>query len=352
MSRIVHVANFGRKPKGAFQHSVEHKISNGLTRNGHYVSNFSDRDAARSRSWLSPRKSGIAAANNALREFCYNVQPDLLLLGHADVIKPETLAAIRQDVPSLKILQWNVDPVFEPDNIRRISSKLEVVDATLVSTAGEALAPLTKIGKGTVGFLPNPVDFSVETGRNDEKQGLPYDLFYPCGNPWAPRYVCGENWLPDHIIHRIQDAVPKIRCLLSGGKERPYLAGAAYQKALESAAMGLNLSRRNDFFLYSSDRLAHMCGNGMAILMDRATGYDRIFTDDEFAFFSTIDELAEQIRRLIDDDAYRQALAKAGRHRYHALFNEQIVARYITEVAFNAVRAADYPWPTIFSHRG
>ena len=39
---------------------------------------------------------------------------------------------------------------------------------------------------------------------------------------------------------------------------------------------------------------------------------------------------------MIDDDAYRQALAKAGRHRYHALFNEQIVARYITEVAFDS----------------
>ena len=285
MSRIVHVTNFGRKPKGAFQHSVEYKISNGLIRNGHYVSNFSDRDAARSRSWLSPRKSGIASANKALREFCYNVQPDLLLLGHADVIKPKTLVAIRQDVPSLKILQWNVDPAFEPDNIRRISSKLEVVDATLVSTAGDALAPLTKTGKGAIGFLPNPVDFSIETGRNDEKQDLPYDLFYPCGNPTATRYTCGENWLPDHFIQRIQNVVPEFVAFYRGVKNAPIWQGRPIGKALESAAIGLNLSRRNDFLLYSSDRLAHMCGNGMTILWIEQrvmTGFSPIMNSSSF----------------------------------------------------------------------
>ena len=47
MARIVHASNFGRKAKGAFQHGVEHKITNGLIRNGHAVSNFSDRDVAR-----------------------------------------------------------------------------------------------------------------------------------------------------------------------------------------------------------------------------------------------------------------------------------------------------------------
>ncbi len=348
MARIIHVSNFGQKAKGAFQHNVGHKITNGLVRNGHFVSNFSDRDVARAGSWFGYRKLGVPAANKALHEFCRNVRPDLLLLGHADIIRPETLRAIRQDMSSIKIVQWNVDPVFEQDNINRIRTKLGVVDATLVSTAGEALAPLVSSHGGVLGFLPNPVDFSIETGRNYEKAQLPYDLFYACGNPLMMRFTCGKDWLPEDLIQQIESGVPGVRTRLTSLRGFPQLAGAAYQEALESAAIGLNLSRRGDYYLYSSDRLAHMCGNGMAILMERSTGYDQYFSDDEFVFYSTIDELTQKVRRLLQEPAERQAIAKAGRERYHALFNEQIVARYITEVAFGLLRPSDYTWPTLF----
>ena len=46
MALVVHAANFGLRPKGAFQNNVERKLTNGLIRNGHQVLNFSDRDAA------------------------------------------------------------------------------------------------------------------------------------------------------------------------------------------------------------------------------------------------------------------------------------------------------------------
>ena len=62
MVKIVHASNFSRKAKGAFQHSVEHKITNGLIRNGHAVSTFSDRDVARSGTLLGHRAFGGRAA--------------------------------------------------------------------------------------------------------------------------------------------------------------------------------------------------------------------------------------------------------------------------------------------------
>ena len=37
MTRVLHVANFSLHAKGAFQHSVSIKLSNGLIRNGHSV---------------------------------------------------------------------------------------------------------------------------------------------------------------------------------------------------------------------------------------------------------------------------------------------------------------------------
>ncbi len=345
--QIVHVANFGFRAKGAFQHSVAPKLSNGLIRNGHCVVNFSDREVARSSSFLGHSKFGIAAVNNKLRQFCREVEPELLLLGHADLIAAETVAAIRRDLPHLRVAQWNVDPLFEEDNVRRIISKLDVVDATLVSTAGKDLAILSRPGK-RVAFLPNPVDFSVERGQNHVEAALPFDFFYACGNPREPlRHVCGRYWDMEEFVSQILAALPHLRPMLAGLLGRPHLVGAAYQKALEASALGLNISRRNDVLLYTSDRLAHMIGNGQAILIERATGYDRLFSDNELAFFSSVDELVAQLRTLAADPARRQALAAAGRRRYHELFNEQRVARYICDVAFERLDVSQYPWSTL-----
>ncbi len=350
MARILHVGNFSLRAKGAFQHSVEHKISNGLTRNGHQVVNFSDRDAARAGSLFGRNKlGGRGAANRTLRTFCRQMGPEAIFFGQADVITAETIAEIRADLPNVRILQWNVDPMFEPDNVRRILSKVEVVDATLVSTAGEALAPLRRPGM-RLGFLPNPVDYSIERGRCHEIAALPYDLFYACGHPGRPlREVCGAEWNMDDFMGRLSVLAPKVRYLAPGIAGAPHLAGAAYQTGLESAALGLNISRRDDNLLYSSDRLAHMCGNGQAILIARATGYDSLFSDDEMVFFDSLETLAEAVIGLVADPQRRMRIAAAGRARYYAMFNEQIVAGYMLDVAFDRLDPGAHPWPTLLT---
>ncbi len=350
MVRILHVGNFSLRAKGAFQHSVEHKISNGLIRNGHQVVNFSDRDAARASSPFGRNKlGGRGGANRLLRDFCRDMGPQAVFFGQADVITAETIAAIRSDNPGVRILQWNVDPMFEPDNVGRLLSKTEAVHATLVSTAGEALAPLKRAGM-RLGFLPNPVDFSIESGRCHEQETLPYDLFYACGHPSRPlREVCGTDWDMDQFMGRLFARVPGIKSLAPGIAGAPHLAGAAYQAGLEQAALGLNISRRDDYQLYSSDRLAHMCGNGQAILIARSIGYDALFSDDEMVFFDNLEGLADSVAALIADPRRRMRIAAAGRARYHALFNEQIVARYMLDVAFDRLDPGAYPWPTLLA---
>jgi hypothetical protein len=346
MAKVIHVANFGLKPKYGFQHSCASIISNGFIRNGHVVSHFSERDVARAASLFGSSKfGGIKTANQTLQDYCYHIQPDLLLLGHSSIIQPLTLQKIRKNIPSIKIVQWTGDALFVPSNVALIQSKFDVVDATLVATAGAPLTSLAKTAQSTVGFLPNPVDFSVECGLNHEKE-LPYDLFYACGSTTTRRYTCHHDWLPEELLQFIEKNIPSIRFLLAGVRGHPHLSGSRYQQAMEQAAIGFNLSQRNDYFLYSSDRIAQMCGNGLAILIDRATGYDQLFDEHEFAFYSTKEDMLMKIRQLIEDTPYRQALAKAGRSRYHSLFNEQIIANYIFEVAFDCLEPSKYSWPT------
>jgi hypothetical protein len=341
---IVQVGNFPFGLRPGFQHGVAVKLSNGLIRNGHLVLNFSDRDIARARAPFGSRKFGRQPANAALEAFCRHHRPDVLLLGHADMIMPATVARIRDALPGLRVAQWNVDPLFEPDNVRRIESKLGVVDVTFVSTAGAPMAAL-RAGGHRVAFLPNPADPSIERGRVDLAEHLDHDLFYACGHPSRPlRLICGREWDMEDFVRALAARLPRLRMLLGGLLGRPHLVGAAYQAALERCALGLNVSRRPDHPLYSSDRLAQLAGNGLVVLMERATGYDTIFSDDEMAFFASFDELVAQIERLLADPARRRAMAAAGRARYLALFNERAVAARLLDILFGREDQDWMPW--------
>lgn len=342
MAVVVHASSFTIGAKGGNQHNTAIKLSNGLIRNGHLVLNFSERDVARAGSVLGHRKFARAAVNRALRDYCRIHQPALLLLGHADMIEPATVTAIRDDVPGIRVLQWYVDALFVPAHLPRFEAKADVVDATLISTGLAGLDPLRRPGR-RLGFLPNPVDPSIERGQNHLRRDLSYDLFFACGD--RIRTICGEEREMGAFMTALLRDVPGATALLPGLLGNPLIYGATYQQALESAAIGLNFSRRADWPLYSSDRLAQMIGNGMAIAMERSTGYDALFGEDEMLFFSSVEELIDRLRLAVAHPERRQALAAAGYARYYRLFNERVVARYLLDFAFGAANATDYGWP-------
>lgn len=341
---IVHVGNFPTGLRPSWHYSIQVKLSNGLIRLGHLVLNFCDRDVARARSWFKNRKFGRGAVNAALIECCTHHRPDLLLLGHADMINAQTLAIIRERLPHIRIGQWNADPLFEPDNVVRIRSKLDVVDTTFMTTAGPPLAAMRE-GGHAMSFIPNPADPSVERGRADLAHNTTYDLFYACGNPRAPlRTICGTPWDMEHFITRLAKHQPDLRMKLAGLHGAPHLTSAAYIESVASSAIGLNVSRRADHFLYSSDRIAQLSGNGCLVATERSTGYGTYFGEDEMLFFSSIEELEEKLARLTSDPQLRMRMAQAGRAQYFARFNERAVAAHMVAVLTQQRPPEDMPW--------
>ncbi|MBM3487649.1 MAG: glycosyltransferase family 1 protein [Alphaproteobacteria bacterium] len=344
--RIVHVGSFPLRAKGAFIHGVATKLTNGLIRNGHAVVNFSDRDVARASTLLGNRKFGAAQANKALIELCRAVAPELVMLGHADVIVPATLAAIRDAVPGVRLLQWNVDPLFDEGNRARVRARIPDVDASFVSTAGADLAALAMPGR-ILGWLPNPVDASIERGRAFDDEAPAFDLVFPVGRGEEARHHCGHAVVPDALIARIAREVPGLRLATPGMRGEPHIQGDAYQRLLETSRLGLALSKRNDRHLYASDRLAHLMGNGVLALLDRASGYDTLFGDDEIAFYESEPALVARIAALRADGREARAIAERGARRYHDLFDERRVARYLVEAVFGTLRPEAWPWPTL-----
>ena len=74
--------------------------------------------------------------NEKLIKTSINFKPDLLVLGHADLIKPLTLKKIKKILPNIKIIQWFLDRMNEEwiSNKKRFLDKIEFMDASFCTT--------------------------------------------------------------------------------------------------------------------------------------------------------------------------------------------------------------------------
>ena len=328
---------------------ASYKISHGLIRNGHNVLDISDRDMLKTFSVFGKLKQlGYGSFNRFFYDYCIDTKPDGIILGHADTITPQTLVAVRHALRGgVKILQWNVDcinPLYGQSNIEHIKSKLDVVDYTLITTADQKLLKQFDSRRHKIGFMPNPVDASIETGEAFKIKNPEWDLVFPA-SPKSTRDFFGQPITTAEIAVRIGNNIDMNKVLFPriNGKN---LLGGEYQRVLSSTAMGLCLNCCNDY-LYASDRMAHMMGNGVLALLDARNGFEDIFSKDEAAFYRSEEELYRQINFYRNNPEARMAVAQKGWHKYHRLFNEKIVAKYIASLMFDEFDAEDYPWPTL-----
>jgi hypothetical protein len=350
--RIIHCTNFNLiKRGGGYLNYAAQKLSNGLIRNGHSVLDFADRDLLKAFSVFCKFKQlGLSSFNELFYRYCLDSQPDGIILGHADTVFPKTVERIRKALPNVVILQWNVDcinPKLVPANIEHIKSKIDLVDYTVITTADKKLLEQFEPTKHKVGFWPNLTDMSVESGRAFELDNPDWTLIFPA-SPNSIREFTGKIMKTADIVANLSQNIDLDKVLFSRCNGTS-LIGAEYQYVCAHTAMGLNLNRTNSDYLYSSDRMAHLMGNGALALIDRRSGFGDLFQNDEAAFYQDEDELYRQIDYFRHDTKARQEVAKKGWVKYHALFNEKLVAKYMTDLMFDTFNADDYPWPTLYS---
>ena len=341
---IIHCTNFNIiKRSGCYMNIAPYKLSHGLIRNGHNVLDFSDRDIAKTFSVFGRLKQlGLKPFNRLFYDYCVDTRPDGIILGHADIITPKTLAQIRKVLPETKILQWNVDcinPQIVPENIKHIKSKIDLVDFTLITTADKSLLAQFEPRKHKVGFIPNPVDKSVEKGTAFQYKDPEWDLVFP-SSPNSVREFAGRLMRTSDIVTRLAQNIDMRKVLFSRTMD-DNLVGAEYQRVFANAAMGLCLNRSNHDYLYSSDRMAHLMGNGALAIIDVRSGFGDLFTKDEIAFYQDEDDMYRLIDFYRQNPEARMQTAQKGWQKYHELFNERLIAKYMAALMF------DYPWPTL-----
>ena len=144
----MHVTNFNERHNGRLFFNTGRRINNGFIRLGNSVLEFSDRDIQKYYKSYNDF-SGSKSLNDKLRINCYNYKPDLIVLGHADLISPHLLGELKDEYPGLKIAQWFLDPLNKngPDynkNKKRILDKSDFIDANFITTSPDVLKFLPK----------------------------------------------------------------------------------------------------------------------------------------------------------------------------------------------------------------
>jgi glycosyltransferase involved in cell wall biosynthesis len=344
--RILHVTNFNERLDGRLFFNTGRRINNGFIRLGHSVLGFSDRDIQKYYKSFSDFK-GAKILNDKLKKTCYNYKPDIVVIGHADLISKNQINELREDNPNTKFCQWFLDPLNKngPDferNKKRILDKIDSMDASFLTTSPSALNFLPE--KKNNFFIPNPSDHSFETLNNFNKS-CSVDVFFALSHG-VHRGILKTGKTDDRIIflNNLQNKTNDVKYDIYGiNKVQPIWADH-YFKTISNAKMGLNLSRGEAIKYYSSDRITQIVGNGLVCLIDEKTNYRDFFDDTEMVFYKNENDLAEKIIKISRDEKIRKLIARRGKKKYMQHFNSTKVAEFIINKTLDIKAKKKFFW--------
>ena len=341
--KILHITNFNERFNGRLHYNTSKRINNGLIKLGHNVYQLSDRDIISSNKTIfkpSPKK----LLNEKIIEIFNNFNPDLIILGHADSVKLETLRSLRIRNNNLKISQWFLDPLSRngPDyhnNKKRILDKIEIIDSTFLTTDPKSLDFKIKNSY----FIPNPADKAFEI-LNNSKKNPKNDVFFAMshgvhrGNLKSGKYDDREKILKKLL--RVKD----IKFDFYGINNVEPVWGDNFLKKISLSKIGLNLSRGKPLKYYSSDRITQYMANGLMTLIHEDTKYSDFFNKNEIVTYKNLKDLINKIQYYVKNDKKRKFIANNGKKKYLKEFNSEKVSKFIILKTFNIKSKEKFIW--------
>jgi hypothetical protein len=317
--KIIHCAPFNIMTKtGGALYANPIKISSGLIQNDHFVHNFDYRDSARYFSIFKNKKNGRSKMNTHLKQIINEIDPDIVIFGHAELIDIDTYEYIQSK--NIKMIYWYNDLPY-PQNINKIEKYFDAIFTTAYSDKYH--------------FLPNLVDKNVEKYISYENKIYKSDLLF------TGRATDERLHLIDYIKNNIQC---KQRFL--GDTKQSVVIGDEYLRAIADSKIALNHNR--DFTLgykwYSSDRLVHILANGCFCLSTFIVDGEDFF-EDKLEYYKDHEELKYKVEYFLQNDKERIEKSKWLHNRVHELFNAKRVGKYILDIIDqNNKELKQYEW--------
>ena len=340
--KILHVTNFNERHNGRLFYNTGKRLNNGLIRLKHSVLEFSDRDIVSYYRNITDL-DGSRRLNKKFIEVISNYVPDIIIFGHADLIKRETIKFIRENYPEIKMCQWFLDRMDTEwiKNMSRFKDKFDLMDANFCTSDPKSIKFKTT---KPIYYLPNPVDISFEKLKNYENKYLSKDIFFAMSHG-VHRGVLkkGKFDKRESFIKRLQELTPNIKFDLYGMKNNQPIWADNFINKISQSKMGLNLSQGKPLKYYSSDRLAQLMGNGLLVFVDEKTKFSDFFSNKEIVIYKNVNDLAKKIIKYSNNNKLRKYIAKRGREKYFKYFNSTIIAEYILNKTFN-IKTKKYFW--------
>ncbi len=341
--KILHVTNFNERHDGRLFYNTSRRINNGLVRLNHSVLTLSDRDIV-SRSRSITDISGSKVLNIRLIETIKNYNPDLLILGHADLIKRSTLIKIKKEFSHLKIAQWFLDRMDDNwrFNKKRFLHKMDLVNANFCTTDPKILK---FSNKQKVFYIPNPSDISFENLAIYKNKNFTNDVFFALSHG-VHRGILKKGKFDERekFIKKLISITPNIKFDIYGMDGIQPIWAEKFKEKLSESKMGINLSQGKPLKHYSSDRIAQLVGNGILTFIDEKTKFHDFFNSNEVVYYKNVYDLSKKIKYFVNKDKIRSRIAKHGQIKYNKFFNSKLVAEYIISKTLNIKSNKKFIW--------
>ena len=334
--KILHVSTFDEKnDHRLFNISIANKISKGLIRNNHDVINFNYR-AYIKKNLISGKNSLI---NNKIINICNNYRPDLLILGHNNVLDTNSIESIKTKYKS-KIILWYEDALGHRgkgpnwrENLSLIEKNNLLIDNYFLTTHPSEIS--TSINKKKMFFLPIPVDENIENLELYKNNYKYKDLFFAFSHGVNfGKLKRGKSDERETFINDLMNNFPKINYNILGVSNHEPKWNYEFYRELSKCKIALNLSRGMPLRYTSSNRIASLIGNGIYTFIDQKTKYSDFFDENEMGFYKNINDLGKKIEILLSNPKKLQKFGRLGKKRYFELFNNKKIAKEIIDFTF------------------
>ena len=337
--KILHISNFNEKNnQRLFNISIAAKLTNGFIRNKCDVINFSYRN------YLSQKV--FPNLDSDILEIANNYKPDLILLGHNNILKKETLIDIKKD--NIKIGLWYEDHVanYGPNwktNLNLIEKNNELIDNYFITTHPSVIK--SKIKKSKINFLPIPVDENIENLKIYENKHRYKDLFFALShgvNFGGLRSKSNDE--REAFLKKILEKGKQINFHILGINNDKPKWNYDFYKEMMICKMSLNLSRGKPLKYASSNRIASYMGNGILTFINHKVKFQELFSNDEMLFYKNENDLIDQINDIKNDINRINKISKRGKEKYFRIFNNLIVSDSIISKTLGINPKYKYAW--------